>query len=228
MASSTKRRPAGKGSSTRKASPARPAPARRSGPAKPPRPSKARAAWSRLLASHGDEVLGAGFAVVALVGVLGIWLDVAGPVGRVVSFCAGVLFGLGRHLLPLACAVLAAALLGGRKQDARRLGIGLLLVGLAGAGLLHLDRHGPGLGSAVDTWRKAGGVTGGLVANPLRSAVGVWGGGLLLGGVGGVGLLVLFHLSFRQVAHAAAESGRMAGRALRRGIASLTTLSGAA
>src|SRR2546425_467312 len=58
------------------------------------------AALGRGLASHGNEVLGGALLLAGVLSSLGLWLDLLGPVGRVLTFLSGALLGLARHVLP--------------------------------------------------------------------------------------------------------------------------------
>ncbi|MGH9283060.1 MAG: DNA translocase FtsK, partial [Acidimicrobiales bacterium] len=82
-----------------------------------------------------------------------------------------------------------------------------------------------GGGSTFDGWRRAGGFLGGMAATPLRALGGPWAAGLVLTAAGALGLLVVFHLSFHQVAAALRKGGGMAFAALRLGLHRMTTLS---
>lgn len=199
MGSSTKRRAATKTTGPKRRSP------------KPGPLHRLRAAGGRWVAS--DEGFGSALALAALLGVVGLWLDITGPVGHALSLITGAVFGLARHLTPVVLGVLAAAVFSGRRRELPRLGIGLLFAGSAVTGLLHLTGHG------------AGGLVGVLVGHPLRSAAGPWGAGLLLGAVGAVGLLVLFHLSFGQVVSISRRAAEAAAGLVRRGLIALFTLS---
>ena len=70
---------------------------------------------------------------------------------------------------------------------------------LGWTGLLYLLRPASDVGHGLDGWRRAGGVLGAAVGNPLRSLAGPWGAGLILAALAFVGLLILLRLSFDQV-----------------------------
>src|SRR5919197_5499664 len=106
MASSTKRRPASRTSAPR-------APQRT--PVSPPRSTPRPGPLRRALRNHPDEVLGAGLLVAGVLSALGLWLGLLGPAGSALSFVGGLLFGLGRHLLPVALVVLGAGVLAARR-----------------------------------------------------------------------------------------------------------------
>ncbi|HEY3241277.1 MAG TPA: DNA translocase FtsK, partial [Acidimicrobiia bacterium] len=225
MASSTKRRAAPSRPTTpRKTPAARRRPARARGPKRPSLASRLLASLIASLSRHGDGVLGIALAAAALVAALTLWLDVSGPFGGFASYLAGVGFGLARHGLPLVLGALAATVLTGRRQQLSRLGVGLFLVLTALAGMLHLARY-EGDGPTFDAWRRAGGFLGGMAATPLRAAGGAWAAGLVLAAAGALGLLVVFHLSFRQVLAGLRRSGAMALAAVRLGLRRLGTLS---
>ncbi len=87
-----------------------------------------------------------------------------------------------------------------------------------------MARHDGG-GSVFDAWRRAGGLLGGLAASPLRAVGGPWAAGLVLSAAGVLGLLVVFHLSFRQVVTALHRAGALAVSGVRLGLRRLATLS---
>ncbi|HET9770793.1 MAG TPA: DNA translocase FtsK, partial [Acidimicrobiia bacterium] len=73
-------------------------------------------------------------------------------------------------------------------------------------------------------WRRAGGVAGAAVGNPLRSLAGAWGAGLILAALAFVGSLILFRISFDQVGRGLKRAGVAVWHALGGGLRRLTTL----
>jgi DNA segregation ATPase FtsK/SpoIIIE, S-DNA-T family len=100
----------------------------------------------RLVEGHEVDLLGLAVMVVALVAALGIYFDVAGPLGRGLDKAAGAVFGIGRFLTPPALLGLGlVAVRGARSERGPKLFGGVVIAGLAGLGLLHLT-------SGPDAW----------------------------------------------------------------------------
>jgi DNA segregation ATPase FtsK/SpoIIIE, S-DNA-T family len=131
---------------------------------------------------------------------LGIYSDLAGPVGEGLSVAFGATLGLTRVLAPVALVVAGVALVAGRRDDdadsaapvQRVIGIsvGALLMFIAGSGLLHLGGGRPSWGDDAQEFIDAGGVLGYAVGAPLAAAVSVWGAWLVLCLVALLGILV--------------------------------------
>ena len=151
------------------------------------------------LRAHRREIAGVGLLLVAGVGALGIWLAVAGAAGDFLAFLAGSAVGLGAVVVPVVAAAFGVALLRHRDGEIGRLAAGGGLAAAGWTGLLYLLRPASDVGQGLDGWRRAGGVLGAVVGNPLRSLAGPWGAGLILAGLAFVGSLILFRLSFDQV-----------------------------
>src|SRR5688572_18825021 len=91
------------------------------------------------LGRQSDDVWGLLLVAFGVVGALGIYADLTGPVGRFLRDLAGLLFGWGRLALPVAIAGVGVALLQGRpRQEPARVVIGTTFLVLAGSGLIHL------------------------------------------------------------------------------------------
>src|SRR5581483_7736739 len=95
------------------------------------------------------------------------------------------------------------------------------LAGTGICGLLYLVRPPSKVGQGLDGWRRAGGMLGALVGNPLRSLA-----GLILAVLAFVGGLILFRLSFDQVWRALKRAAVAIGHGLGTSLHRLTTLSG--
>ena len=151
------------------------------------------------MASHlgrqADDVWGLVLVLVALVAAMGIYADLAGPVGRGIREASGALLGVARFGFPVALAGVGTMLLRDRtRQEPGRVVIGLSIAALAVVGLTHLMR-GDGLGPAkLET---AGGLVGGAVGGPLQALLSPWGATLVLVTAAGVGLLIVTKTSVR-------------------------------
>ncbi|HEX9505320.1 MAG TPA: DNA translocase FtsK, partial [Acidimicrobiia bacterium] len=165
---------------------------------------------------------------------LGLWTDLAGPVGEAMADATGAILGRGRVAIPIVCVVFAALLLRPHRAAASsdeaepddpdvlapesntlRIAVGAVLLLLADVGVLHLAAGRPSLGSSFTELRTAGGALGVAVASPLAAATGVVGAAVILGALALVGLLLVLGLSIgtivawvRGVVGAAADLAR--------------------
>jgi S-DNA-T family DNA segregation ATPase FtsK/SpoIIIE len=151
-----------------------------------------------------------------ILGGLGTWFDLTGPVGRGLRDGADALVGVARLGVPIALVWVGALLIHDRREpddvhDARRatLGFGLLL--LAGTGLAHL---------ASD----AGGGIGHAVAGPLEGLAATWGASIVLVVLGLAGVLVLTETTVSAAAHRTVDVVRPMAGALRGGVRRLGTI----
>jgi len=154
--------------------------------------------------------------MVGLVAALGIYADLAGPVGNGLRDAAGRALGLGRFGLAPALMMVGGLLMWRRPaENAGRLVTGLAMVTLAGAGFLHLLASGPGIGAGDgDALDGAGGLMGQAAGEPLRAVLATGGAAVVLLTVVGVGLLILARTTVRNAAGGAATAARAGGRAL--------------
>ncbi len=160
--------------------------------------ARVRASLATHLGRQSDDVWGVLLVAVGVVTALGIYADLTGPVGRFLRDLAGLLFGWGRLVLPVAIGGVGVALLQGRpRQEPARVVIGTTFLVLAGSGWVHLLNGTPKWTDPAEDLRDAGGLIGATVAEPLRSLLAVPGAALLLSALGVVGLLVLLRLSAR-------------------------------
>jgi len=176
-------------------------------------------ALAAALDGHRSDVVGLLLLGVGLVAGLGIYLDAAGPVGRVMDEMIGTLVGWGRLLAPIAL-VGAGVVLVRRVPDDDDPGarshvwVGGLLMAVAGCGLLHLAGGRPGLAAPATELADAGGLLGIAAAGPLTAGIAPWGAGLLLGTVALAGLVVLTRIPVRVAAESTAAGVRPAGSAI--------------
>src|SRR5262245_7650516 len=77
--------------------------------------AKGRAAASRQLSGHRADVAAIGLVVVGVLVALGLWTDLAGPVGDALADGLGALVGRARVAVPIACIVFAVVLLWPRR-----------------------------------------------------------------------------------------------------------------
>ncbi len=182
----------------------------------------------RALAGREEDLVGLALIVVAIVVALGVYGDVAGPIGHGAAWVAGALVGVGRVFVPPALAGIGVALLVDRRSSERvRLVLGGVAVVLALLGLLHLAR-GPESGAGVPALTRAGGILGLAIGRPLEAVAAPAGATVVLVGLLVAGLVVVTQASLRSVASVAAR-GVVAGArpvlgAARRKLRDVTTL----
>src|SRR5262245_26777236 len=126
-------------------------------PAEPGMVARSREAAGRQLAGHRGDVLAVCLFVVGAIVALGLWTDLAGPVGSALADGTGAVLGRARVAIPVACFAFGVVLLWPRRAefvatddgttdaDAEpteiptvRIAIGALLLFVADVGILHL------------------------------------------------------------------------------------------
>ncbi|HEX2193104.1 MAG TPA: DNA translocase FtsK 4TM domain-containing protein, partial [Acidimicrobiales bacterium] len=203
-------------------SPARGGPARGGPKRRPRRSPSSRPRFVLTFGGHGHDVAGVALVAAALVAGLGIYADLAGPAGRALERTAATVVGGGRFVLPLALAALGLVLLLRRPpDDGGRLAVGSALLAVSGAGFLHLLGGSPSMDAPLDDLRAAGGVLGGVVAQPLRGVLAVGGAAVVLVAVGGIGALVVTRTSVREAATAVQGLVRRLGPVVSRSLRGL-------
>src|SRR5689334_14090523 len=188
-------------------------------PTEPGMVARSREAAGRQLAGHRADLLAVGLFVIGAIFALGLWTDLAGPVGSALADGTGAVLGRARVAVPVACFAFGVVLLWPRRSpvidlDAAernaggvadddapaepptlRIAIGALLLFLADVGILHLAYGRPALDGDLDALRHAGGALGAMVAGPLVAAIGVAGASIVLGAVAVAGVLLVLGLS---------------------------------
>ncbi|MCD9624895.1 FtsK/SpoIIIE family DNA translocase [Rhabdothermincola salaria] len=185
----------------------------------------------RAFDGHGHDVWGVALIALGLLTALGVYADLAGPVGRGLSDAFGALVGDLRLLAPVALLVGGALLVRGPRDDddpvrwrRARMAVGSAVIVVAAAGLLHLTQGSPELGDPLDDVIDAGGHLGMLVGGPLEALLSLWGAALVLVAVGIIGLVVLTGMPIRTAANKTAESVKPVRHVVRRGVDSLFEL----
>ncbi len=174
------------------------------------------------------------FVGIVLVGVglllaLAMYFDLAGPLGNGVEAFVGWFFGVARFVLPVVLVASGVALIKeGQSSSPTRLMIGWSLIGLAVLGMLHIIREPDSL-KDLDEIGDGGGWIGAAVAGPLRALLASAGAVVVLVAVFVGGLLLITSTSLRTMAANTGKGvgtvARPIGRAARRAIADLSTLS---
>jgi S-DNA-T family DNA segregation ATPase FtsK/SpoIIIE len=179
-----------------------------------------RAVLADQLGGHGTDVAAIALLVLGALGMLGVFSDLAGPVGRGIDTAAGWALGDGRVLVPIACGGAAALLLAERARDPEhehhgglRIGLGLALAGLAIAGGLHVGGDAPATWDA-DALAQAGGLVGAAAGRPLVAATGAAGTWVVLTAVLLLGVLLTAGIGMAALAHGVAAGVRQAGRGI--------------
>ncbi len=188
-----------------------------------------------MLGRQTDDVWGVALVLLAVLGALGIWSDLAGPAGRMAKSASGDLVGRSRYLIPVAFAVLGGVLISGEHRPSWRSGhpaepapgephhrpsrvaLGLVVGLVALSGLFQNAWGPPGWPRHLALLRGAGGVVGASIAIPLRSGLAVWGAALVLLALLAVAILVMTGTPARDAAGRVAYGLRSIARALRSG-----------
>jgi S-DNA-T family DNA segregation ATPase FtsK/SpoIIIE len=177
---------------------------------------------------HGHDVWGVALLALGLLTGLGVYADLAGPLGAGLADASGALVGGLRIFAPLALVAGGVLLLRGPRHDEQtgsshtaRVVVGVALVVVAVAGLLHLTRGRPEWGAPLDELIDAGGYLGAAVGNPLQSLLAVWGAALVFIALALIGLVVATGISVRTAARRTADGVKPVQGVLRRGVDSL-------
>ncbi len=195
---------------------------------------------------HGHDVWGVVLIVVGIVMGLGLYADLAGPLGRGLASGAGAVVGRAGSFVPPALVVLGALLMrgprvrrpsnvdedgvitadaeAGENHTAVRAGIGSVLVLISATGLLHLLAGRPELGSGIDGFIHAGGYVGALTGLPLERLLAEWGAGLVLAAIGIIGVLIITDTSLGVIMGRTADGMAPTTRAIRKAWASMFEL----
>ena len=184
---SPSRRSSSRASSTRSKTSSRKAPARkRAAPRKPPRTPV-----HQILSPHARDAFGILLVVVALVAVLGLWFDSAGPVGDFLGWLFRGAWGVAAMLFPLVGVYWGVLLLRDTAREERvRMFIGFTVLCAGILGLLSLLGGDPAATAGYDAVSAAGGVMGALVAHPLAGVISPIGAAIVCLGLSLLGLLI--------------------------------------
>ncbi|MGE0306318.1 MAG: hypothetical protein AB7Q27_11220, partial [Acidimicrobiia bacterium] len=166
-----------------------------------------------VVSGHEADLFGLAIIVLAVVTALGVYLDVAGPLGRGIDTAAGAVLGVGRYLAPALFVLAGVAMVRGfTSERTGKVAVGTMLLALVTLGFLHLAKgphewpgrvddvvqivvsdRTPSVEAAVrlDGVRDAGGWVGATVAQPLRSSAGPLGAGAILAAIGLLGALLI-------------------------------------
>ena len=146
---------------------------------------------ARHLGPQIADVIGIGLVVLALLSVLSVWLDAAGPVGRALTLLVKGLWGWAGYAFPIVTLYWGVLLIRGTAADERgRRFVGLWLVGAGGLGLVSLLSGNPSPASGYAGFGDAGGLLGAVTAWFLSQLISVYGAAVVVLGLFVLGVLV--------------------------------------
>jgi S-DNA-T family DNA segregation ATPase FtsK/SpoIIIE len=174
-------------STKRRSTSAHKRPARR--PAKKKAPPKTPV--HQILSPHARDALGIFLCVLALVAVLGLWFDAAGPVGDFLGWLFRGAWGVAAMTFPVIGIYWGILLLRDTAREERvRMFIGFTVLGLGILGLLSLLGGNPAATAGYEAVARAGGVVGALVAHPLSAVISATGAAIVCLGFAMIGGLI--------------------------------------
>ncbi len=135
--------------------------------------------------------------VLALLAILGVWLEAAGPVGQGLSWLLHATLGVAAVLFPIVGIYWGFVLLRDvAPEDRVRMFIGFTVMTIGLLGILSLARGNPSPFAGYDATKKlnglaeAGGLVGALAAYPLSRVLSAVGAGIVSAGLAFLGLLI--------------------------------------
>jgi S-DNA-T family DNA segregation ATPase FtsK/SpoIIIE len=146
---------------------------------------------ARHLVPWARDALGIGLIVLAMLAILGLWLDSGGPFGAGVDYLAHAFTGIGAVAMPVIALYWGILLLRGTAEDDRiRMVLGFLIL-LGGAlGIASVLRGDPSPTSGYAGVHASGGLIGALVGWPLARIASALGAVIVCAGLSVLGLLV--------------------------------------
>jgi S-DNA-T family DNA segregation ATPase FtsK/SpoIIIE len=172
-------------------------------------------------------VTGVAVTVVGAVAGLGLYGDLAGPLGRGLASLLLLLVGMLAYVVPPVMVVGGVLLLRRRADEeatSLRPVVGGVLLAFAGAGLLHLATGGAGLSAPAAELESSGGYVGALLTAPLIGLLGTWAAALVLTAIAVIGGVVVTNRSLHEVGELAMRVLRPVGRVFVRGWHALFSL----
>src|SRR5512132_3347347 len=145
----------------------------------------------QILSPHARDAFGILLVVVALLAVLGVWFDAAGPVGDLLTWMLRGSLGVVAVAFPVVAVYWGILLLRDTaREDRVRMFIGFSVLGLGALGIVSLLGGKPGPRDGYDAVAIAGGLLGAIVAHPLTIVISSVGAFIVCLGMGAVGLLI--------------------------------------
>jgi S-DNA-T family DNA segregation ATPase FtsK/SpoIIIE len=143
------------------------------------------------MSPHARDALGIFLVVLALVAVLGLWFDRAGPVGSFLTWLFRGAWGLAAMLFPLVGVYWGVLLLRDTAREERvRMFIGFTVLCAGVLGMLSLLAGNPSARDGYDALASAAGLFGALVAHPLAGVISPVGAAIVCLGLTVLGLLI--------------------------------------
>jgi S-DNA-T family DNA segregation ATPase FtsK/SpoIIIE len=178
----------------------------RSRPSKKPSPRKKRPSKTpvrAVLSPWARDALGIGLIVLSLLGVLSVWIEAGGPVGRGISWLIRGSFGVGAYAFPVLGAWWGVVLLRDTaREDRVRMGIGFTVLVAGVLGLVSLFAGNPSFSegwTGIGGLAEAGGFVGALAAWPLARVISPIGAAIVCAGLASLGLLIFTGTPFAAV-----------------------------
>jgi S-DNA-T family DNA segregation ATPase FtsK/SpoIIIE len=135
--------------------------------------------------------VGIGLVVFALLAVLSVWFDAAGPAGHAISWLLRSALGIGAYAFPVVGVYWGVVLLRDTgAEDRVRMFIGFVVLVLGTLGLLSLTRGNPSPFDARAIVAPVAGVLGAFAAHPLSRVLSPIGSGIVCTGFATLGLLI--------------------------------------
>jgi DNA segregation ATPase FtsK/SpoIIIE, S-DNA-T family len=145
----------------------------------------------QILSPHARDAFGVFLVVLALVSILGVWFDAAGPVGDFLTWTLRGLLGVAAIAFPILGLYWGLLLLRDTAREERvRMFIGFTVLCLGALGVLSLLGGRPGPRDGFDAVSVAGGVLGAVVARPLTLVISAVGAFIVCLGLLTVGALI--------------------------------------
>jgi DNA segregation ATPase FtsK/SpoIIIE, S-DNA-T family len=151
----------------------------------------------QILSPWVRDAVGIALVVLALLAVLSVWFDAAGPVGRGLSWALRGAFGVAAMAFPVVGLYWGLVLVRDMaREDRVRMFIGFAVGAFGLLGLVSLALGNPALGAGWDGGRRevglaeAAGLYGALAAYPLSQVVSAIGAGVVCAGLTALGFLV--------------------------------------
>jgi DNA segregation ATPase FtsK/SpoIIIE, S-DNA-T family len=186
--------------------------------------------WRRAVAGREEELLGIGLIALGILLGFGVYLRLAGPLGRAVDQVLGWLLGWGRFLLPVALIAVGVALIHkGVSSHRLRLVFGWSAMALSVLGMLHIVRGPDTITMSVSALEGSGGWIGAVVGEPVRSLISGWGAAVLFLALFVGGFLLVTRSTLRELGSRTRQGVEAVaypvGRATRRVFGNMSTLS---
>jgi S-DNA-T family DNA segregation ATPase FtsK/SpoIIIE len=148
------------------------------------------------------DALGIGLVVFALISVLALWFDAAGPVGSGIEWALRGAIGVAAVVFPVIALYWGILLLRGTAENDRvRMFLGFLIALVGVLGLLSIARGNPRPFGGYDRVDDAAGAIGALAAWPLGKLLSKIGAVIVLTGVTVLGLLIFTGTPLAAVGH---------------------------